>query len=83
MVGQRHWPSLRAIILVTSRDAKDISSTVGMQYSVKTSEFLRHRIEDVPKHIEKYIKFNLLFFTFTDLRCSTHALPKKNYFLLI
>ncbi|VDN05287.1 unnamed protein product [Thelazia callipaeda] len=48
-----YWPTLRAIILVTSYDSKKVSSSIGMQLTVKTSELLQSRIKNVPGHIEK------------------------------
>ncbi|GAB1607285.1 diphosphomevalonate decarboxylase-like [Argonauta hians] len=40
-----HWPELRCLLLVVSDQPKTVSSTVGMQNSVKTSELLRSRVE--------------------------------------
>ncbi|XP_014772589.1 diphosphomevalonate decarboxylase isoform X1 [Octopus bimaculoides] len=40
-----HWPELRALLLVVSEQPKTVSSTVGMQNSVNTSELLRSRVE--------------------------------------
>ncbi|TKA50440.1 hypothetical protein B0A55_13287, partial [Friedmanniomyces simplex] len=42
-----HWPDMRALVLVASAEKKDVSSTAGMQATVKTSELFRHRAEHV------------------------------------
>ncbi|GAB7356924.1 hypothetical protein MBLNU459_g7774t1 [Dothideomycetes sp. NU459] len=39
-----HWPDMRAIVLVASADKKDVSSTAGMQATVKTSSLFLERI---------------------------------------
>lgn len=39
-----HWPDMRAIILVASAEKKDVSSTSGMQATVKTSTLFLERI---------------------------------------
>uniref|UniRef100_A0A183EX67 MDD_C domain-containing protein n=1 Tax=Gongylonema pulchrum TaxID=637853 RepID=A0A183EX67_9BILA len=44
----------KAIILVTSREAKKISSSTGMQLTVKTSRLLQARISGIPKQIKEY-----------------------------
>ena len=44
---QRHWPEMRALILVVSADKKDISSTAGMQSTMKTSSLFKTRAEEV------------------------------------
>jgi diphosphomevalonate decarboxylase len=42
-----HWPTIRALILVVSADKKGVSSTSGMQNTVKTSELFQRRAEIV------------------------------------
>lgn len=42
-----HWPDMRAVILVASADKKDVSSTSGMQATVKTSSLFKERVEVV------------------------------------
>ncbi|KAI9873184.1 MAG: diphosphomevalonate decarboxylase [Pleopsidium flavum] len=47
-----HWPSMRALILVASAAKKDVSSTSGMQTTVKTSTLFPTRANDVvPKRM--------------------------------
>jgi diphosphomevalonate decarboxylase len=47
-----HWPEMRALILVVSAEKKSISSTAGMQVTVKTSDLFKSRVEQtVPKHM--------------------------------
>ena len=45
--SEKHWPELRALILVVSDAKKDTSSTAGMSTSVATSTLLQHRISAV------------------------------------
>ena len=40
-----HWPTMRALILVASADKKKVSSTSGMQTTVKTSDLFQRRAE--------------------------------------
>ena len=48
-----HWPDMRALILVVSAEKKSISSTSGMQVTVKTSDLFKSRVEQtVPKHMK-------------------------------
>ena len=48
-----HWPEMRALILVVSAEKKGISSTSGMQVTVKTSDLFKSRVEQtVPKHMK-------------------------------
>ncbi|KAK1059505.1 diphosphomevalonate decarboxylase [Friedmanniomyces endolithicus] len=65
-----HWPDMRALILVASAEKKDVSSTAGMQATVKTSELFTHRAQHVvPARMtamEECIK-NRDFATFADL----------------
>ncbi|KAL9605000.1 MAG: hypothetical protein Q9219_000188 [cf. Caloplaca sp. 3 TL-2023] len=45
-----HWPDMRALILVVSAEKKAVSSTAGMQHTVRTSALFRTRAtEVVPK----------------------------------
>ncbi|KAI9292275.1 diphosphomevalonate decarboxylase [Neoconidiobolus thromboides FSU 785] len=54
---ETHWPELEALIVVVSDAKKATSSTTGMQTTVKTSELLKHRIENVvPKHMDQISK---------------------------
>ena len=54
-----HWPSIRALILVVSAEKKDVSSTAGMQTTVKTSQLFKTRAETIVpaamKEMEKAI----------------------------
>eukprot|EP00527_Entomoneis_sp_CCMP2396_P003893 CAMPEP_0198144232 /NCGR_PEP_ID=MMETSP1443-20131203/14324_1 /TAXON_ID=186043 /ORGANISM="Entomoneis sp., Strain CCMP2396" /LENGTH=412 /DNA_ID=CAMNT_0043807591 /DNA_START=99 /DNA_END=1334 /DNA_ORIENTATION=- len=45
--SEKHWPELRAVILVVSAQKKHTSSTAGMQTSVATSPFLTYRSAQV------------------------------------
>lgn len=47
VADEKHWPELRALILVVSDLKKDTSSTAGMSTSVATSELLKHRAASV------------------------------------
>ena len=38
---QTHWPELEVLILVVSAEKKAVSSSAGMQTSVKTSDLLK------------------------------------------
>lgn len=51
-----HWPEMRALILVASAAQKDVSSTAGMQETVKTSSLFKARVEEVPKRMRKMEK---------------------------
>mmetsp|Transcript_4948 Transcript_4948/g.17914 ORF Transcript_4948/g.17914 Transcript_4948/m.17914 type:complete len:340 (-) Transcript_4948:18-1037(-) len=44
---ETHWPSLHALILVVSDEKKKVSSTGGMEESVRTSKLLAHRAQAV------------------------------------
>ena len=51
---QAHWPDMRAAIFVVSGLKKTVSSTNGMQTTVRTSTLFRERIEHVvPKRIKQ------------------------------
>jgi diphosphomevalonate decarboxylase len=52
-----HWPTMKALILVASAEKKGVSSTSGMQTTVKTSALFKRRAEVVvPQHMEEMIK---------------------------
>ncbi|KAL6934859.1 probable Diphosphomevalonate decarboxylase [Hanseniaspora guilliermondii] len=52
-----HWPQMKACILVACADKKDVSSTSGMQLTVKTSDLFQKRItEVVPERFEQMKK---------------------------
>lgn len=56
-----YWPEFHALILVTNDNNKKISSTKGMQTTVKTSELLKYRAEiSVPKRIEAIKEVKLI-----------------------
>ncbi|KAL6714896.1 diphosphomevalonate decarboxylase [Lecanora helva] len=47
-----HWPEMRALIMVVSAEKKGVSSTTGMQETVKTSSLFATRAADVvPKRM--------------------------------
>eukprot|EP00967_Tisochrysis_lutea_P106615 scaffold163640_cov33-Tisochrysis_lutea.AAC.2 len=49
-----HWPELQVLVLVISDTKKTVSSTAGMQTSVKTSALLAHRAAAVvPQRMEQ------------------------------
>ncbi|VIO93954.1 Uncharacterized protein BM_BM13990 [Brugia malayi] len=48
-----YWPTLRSLILVTSHGTKKVSSSNGMQSTVKTSKLLQARMDIVPEQITK------------------------------
>ncbi|CAB9500410.1 Diphosphomevalonate decarboxylase [Seminavis robusta] len=47
VANEKHWPEIRAVIMVVSDAKKDTSSTAGMSTSVETSLLLKHRAETV------------------------------------
>eukprot|EP00794_Sanderia_malayensis_P019279 gene19279-21205_t len=54
---ENHWPELCVLILVVNDHRKAISSTIGMQQSASTSEFLKFRVSDiVPRRLEEMQK---------------------------
>ncbi|XP_051884054.1 diphosphomevalonate decarboxylase isoform X1 [Pristis pectinata] len=53
---ETHWPELRVLILVVNAEQKPVSSTAGMQTSVKTSALLKYRAEIVPKRMLEMIE---------------------------
>ncbi|XP_037293018.1 diphosphomevalonate decarboxylase [Manduca sexta] len=53
----KHWPEMRALILVVGESKKKVSSTKGMRVSMATSDLIKHRVEYcVPKRTEEIIK---------------------------
>ncbi|ONH77322.1 Transcriptional repressor TUP1 [Pichia kudriavzevii] len=51
---KKHWPDMKAAILVVSDMKKDVPSTSGMQLTVQTSDLFQHRIEEVvPQRYEE------------------------------
>ncbi|KAL2041187.1 hypothetical protein N7G274_006131 [Stereocaulon virgatum] len=63
------WPEMRALILVASAAQKDVSSTAGMQTTVKTSGLFRQRLEDVPRRMKEMERAILMrdFETFAEI----------------
>ncbi|KAI4123623.1 MAG: hypothetical protein LQ347_006082, partial [Umbilicaria vellea] len=59
VAAREHWPEMRALILVVSAEKKGVSSTTGMQTTVKTSSLFKTRTEVVVpqrmKEMEKAI----------------------------
>lgn len=50
----KHWPEMRALILVASAKKKDVGSTVGMQATVATSQLFKIRAgEVVPREMAR------------------------------
>ena len=47
VANEKHWPEIRAVILVVSDAKKETSSTDGMSTSVATSALLAHRAKEV------------------------------------
>jgi diphosphomevalonate decarboxylase len=47
VADEKHWPELRALIMVVSDAKKDTSSTAGMSTSVATSQLLKFRAASV------------------------------------
>lgn len=47
VADEKHWPEIRAVIMVVSDAKKDTSSTAGMSTSVETSLLLKYRAETV------------------------------------
>ena len=53
IADELHWEELQVFICVVNDKQKDISSTFGMQQTVKTSQLFPHRIKEVlPKRLE-------------------------------
>lgn len=53
VVDHKHWPEMRVIICVINDQKKDVSSSEGMLRSVKTSQLLNYRANEiVPKRVE-------------------------------
>uniref|UniRef100_A0A0N5C2D9 Diphosphomevalonate decarboxylase n=1 Tax=Strongyloides papillosus TaxID=174720 RepID=A0A0N5C2D9_STREA len=54
---ENYWPELRAIIVIVAETEKEISSSVGMQRTLETSEFYKYRITNcVQKNVEQVIE---------------------------
>lgn len=52
-----HWPEMKACVLVACADKKDVSSTSGMQLTVKTSSLFEKRVDEVvPQRFEEMKK---------------------------
>lgn len=47
IADKKHWPDMKAAILVVSDMKKDVPSTSGMQLTVKTSDLFQYRINEV------------------------------------
>ncbi|KAI9771339.1 MAG: diphosphomevalonate decarboxylase [Geoglossum simile] len=47
-----HWPEMQALILVVSAAKKGVSSTTGMQATVKTSSLFPSRVGIVPRRMD-------------------------------
>ena len=47
IADRKHWPTMKAAILVVSDMKKDVPSTSGMQLTVKTSDLFQYRINEV------------------------------------
>ena len=45
MAPPEHWPEMEVLVLVVSASKKPVSSTAGMQTSVRTSSLMRERTE--------------------------------------
>ncbi|MCJ1279716.1 diphosphomevalonate decarboxylase [Puttea exsequens] len=60
VVAERgHWPEMRALVLVVDAEKKEVSSTAGMQETVRTSELFKERVRIVPgrmKAMERAIR---------------------------
>lgn len=46
-VDERYWPEMQVMCAILKGDTKDVSSTSGMQQSLKTSPMMKDRIEKV------------------------------------
>lgn len=47
IADKKHWPDMKAAILVVSDMKKDVPSTSGMQLTVHTSDLFQYRIKEV------------------------------------
>eukprot|EP01052_Picozoa_sp_SAG31_P033430 SAG31_NODE_3777_length_3892_cov_2.842605_2_plen_265_part_00 len=47
VADEKHWPQMRALVLVASAAKKKVSSTAGMQSTVGTSALIAHRAREV------------------------------------
>ncbi len=45
LFSSKHWPELNVLVLILEDEKKKVSSTNGMQISVKTSDLLRYRVK--------------------------------------
>ena len=86
VADEKHWPEIRAVIMVVSDAKKDTSSTAGMSTSVETSLLLKHRAETVVAKRMKEIEAAFLakdFETFGQLTmadsCQFHACCLDTY----
>lgn len=56
IADSKHWPEMRALILVVGDKQKETSSTGGMAISVKTSELMKYRVQySVPQRTDAII----------------------------
>ncbi|KAF6201934.1 hypothetical protein GE061_004330 [Apolygus lucorum] len=83
---ENHWADMRVLILVVSDSRKKVSSTSGMQLSVKTSDLLKHRVQNVvPQRTKEMIQAleSKCFHTFAELTMrdssSFHAVCLDTY----
>ncbi|XP_011153018.1 diphosphomevalonate decarboxylase isoform X1 [Harpegnathos saltator] len=53
IVPASHWPEMRILLIVVNSEQKKVSSTIGMKRSMETSEFMQHRIANVPEKADK------------------------------
>lgn len=54
VVDEAHWPEMRVVICVVNDSKKEVSSSLGMAQSVKTSTLMQHRADVVvPKRIDE------------------------------
>ena len=54
VADRSHWPDMKALILVVSAAKKGVSSTTGMQTTVRTSTLFQTRAKEVvPKRMEE------------------------------
>lgn len=56
-VDHNYWPEMQVLCAVLKGEQKDVSSTKGMQLSIKTSPMMKERIESVvPRRMEEVSK---------------------------
>uniref|UniRef100_T1J535 Diphosphomevalonate decarboxylase n=1 Tax=Strigamia maritima TaxID=126957 RepID=T1J535_STRMM len=76
-----HWPDLRILILVVNDERKPISSTHGMQCSVKTSTLLKYRVESV---VEERVKAMIDAIKIKDFETfSTITMQVRNQYIVL